>query len=103
MVADGNCVRIRDNGKCVSFPQTVDMIATLAKFADVNVLHRSGSSNYTGCLRELMSTIPLSYLSICHTNTCQTVKYTRLVNFWYLSGAMMFARLSVSSVQVHLS
>ena len=43
-----------------------------------------------------MSTIPLSYLSICHTNTCQTVKYTLLVNVWYSSGAMMFARLSVS-------
>ena len=75
---------------------SLGMIATWARFAHVNILHRSGSSNSTICFRELMSTIPLSYLSICHTNTCQTVKYRRVVNFWYSSGAMMFARLSVS-------
>ena len=40
----------------------------------------------TGCFRELMSTIPLSCLSICHTNTCQTVTYTCLVNLWYSPG-----------------
>ena len=83
-------------GSSVSECRPVGMIATLARFAHVNILHRSGSSSSTSCFQELVSTIQLSYLSICHTNTWQTVKYRRLVNCWYSSGAIMFARLSVS-------
>ena len=52
-----------------------------------------------GFFPELMSTIPLSCLSVCQTSTFQTVKYTRLVDLWYSSGAIVFARLSVSSRQ----
>ena len=85
----------RSSLKCVMQVQPVyecrlvDMVATLARFAHVNIL---GSWQLHRLFSRTHEYHSLSCLSICHTNTCQTVKYARLVNLWYSPDAIIFAR-----------